>query len=400
MDSLTPDMESENKVCFISYNSRGFGSLKTNLIRHLVSKEVVGSKIPILCNQENFMLRENSYKLIKALPGYQLLVNPAIKNDLGLGRPKNGMFIAFPNSIKSNVTDVSPGHWRIQAVKIQSKSSRILLINSYFPTDSRRPNADQGELMEILGQIREVIRKNDFDCLMWAGDINAEFLRNTNHTRTVSDTVEELGLTRSWQKFEVDFTCYHELLGEYHTAVLDHFFWSETLNDAVADAGVLHLLDNKSDHSPIYCVLDLEILKKEVAAPAKQKPRPSWKKASVEQKEDYRNILDERLEEIFTPMSVTLCHDVSCRDPVHKEELDTFTLNLLSTVQEVAEMTLPVPVLGNVNKKKQNVPGWREEVKPFKDQAYFWHQIWLSCGRPLNNEVHRIMKRSRNRYHY
>ena len=65
---------------------------------NLVSHEVVGSKIPILCNQENFMLRENSYKLNKALP---VLVNPAVKNDMGLGRPKNGKFIAFHNCIKS-----------------------------------------------------------------------------------------------------------------------------------------------------------------------------------------------------------------------------------------------------------------------------------------------------------
>ena len=52
------------------------------------------------------------------------------------------------------------------------------------------------------------------------------------------------------------------------------------------------------------------------------------------------------------------------------------------------------------NKKQKVIPGWREEVKPFRDQAYSWHQIWLSAGRPLNTELHRIMKRSRNRYHY
>ena len=94
-------MDSPNKVCFISYNSRGFGVLKTNLVRQLVSSDVVGSKLPILCNQENFILRDNSYKLNQALPGFQVLVKPAVKNDLGAGRPRNGMFIAFPNSIKS-----------------------------------------------------------------------------------------------------------------------------------------------------------------------------------------------------------------------------------------------------------------------------------------------------------
>ena len=49
---------------------------------------------------------------------------------------------------------------------------------------------------------------------------------------------------------------------------------------------------------------------------------------------------------------------------------------------------------------RKPVPGWNESVKPFKDRAHFWHHIWVSCGKPVNNEVHKIMKRSRNIYHY
>ena len=325
----------KNQVCFISYNSRGFSSLKTSLIRYLTSQEVVGSKLPILCNQDNFVLRDNSYKITKALPGYQVLVNPAVKNHHDRGRPKNGMFIAYPGNIKSSVTDVSPGHWRVQAIKIKFRDYTVLLINSYFPTDSRRPDGDEHELLEILGIVRDVIRRNDFDSILWAGDINADFIRNTSHTRTVSETVEDLGLTKSWDRFIVDFTCCHELYGVSHTSVLDHFFWSEMLGDAVTDAGVLHLPDNKSDHSPVFCVLDVEVLHQVVQAePAQQKPRPAWKKASMEQKEDYKNLLDKKLSQLEAPISVTMCQNVKCQDPVHREELDNFTLNLLETVQE------------------------------------------------------------------
>ena len=66
----------------------------------------------------------------------------------------------------------------------------------------------------------------------------------------------------------------------------------------------------------------------------------------------------------------------------------------------MAELTLPIPHVGKNSVSIRKVPGWREEVKPFRDQAYFWHQLWHSCGRPLNSEVHNIMKRTRNRYHY
>ena len=50
--------------------------------------------------------------------------------------------------------------------------------------------------------------------------------------------------------------------------------------------------------------------------------------------------------------------------------------------------------------KKRQVPGWNEEVQPFRDTALFWHSIWVSCGKPLNSEVHNIMKRTRNVYHF
>ena len=66
----------------------------------------------------------------------------------------------------------------------------------------------------------------------------------------------------------------------------------------------------------------------------------------------------------------------------------------------VAEDDLPTPVTKGTVRKSPTIPGWVSEVKPFRDNAFFWHQIWQSCGRPLNTEVHRIMKKTRNIYHY
>lgn len=45
------------------------------------------------------------------------------------------------------------------------------------------------------------------------------------------------------------------------------------------------------------------------------------------------------------------------------------------------------------------MPGF-DTVRPAKDNATFWHAIWVSCGKPINTEVHRIMKRTRSIYHY
>ena len=101
---------------------------------------------------------------------------------------------------------------------------------------------------------------NSCDNILWAGDINSDFSRNTNHTHAVQEALEELGLQRSWDQFEVDFSCTHYLLGQTFTSLLDHFFWNSDFSSSVTDAGVLHLPGNMSDHSPIFCTFDFSLV--------------------------------------------------------------------------------------------------------------------------------------------
>ena len=121
---------SNKNIAVISYNSRGFAKEKQEFCQLLTSKQIIGENIPILCNQENFVLRGNSHKIVQTLPNFHCFINPANKDSLDKGRAQNGMFIAVPKLIQNQVTDESPGFWRIQAVTIFNSSSTILLINS------------------------------------------------------------------------------------------------------------------------------------------------------------------------------------------------------------------------------------------------------------------------------
>ena len=132
------------------------------------------------------------------------------------------------------------------------------------------------------------------------------------------------------------------------------------------------------------------------SVPEPSKPRPSWKRAIDQQKLQYKSLLEERLARLSTPESVSSCRNVHCQDSQHKEDLDQFTLEVLKTVQAVAEESLPVPPSSRTNGKQISIrPGWLGEVKPFRDKAYFWHQIWKSAGRPINTQLHDIVKRNR-----
>ena len=127
--------------------------------------------------------------------------------------------------------------------------------------------------------------------------------------------------------------------------------------------------------------------------------KTSWGKASVQQKEDYKVKLDQLLNNISVPESIQNCRDVHCNDPTHCDASDELTSNILSAVQIAANESLPI-VKPSARKKSFPKPGWSSEVKPYQDTAYFWSQVWKSAGCPLNTELHKIMKRTRNVFHY
>ena len=126
-------MMANNDFCIISYNSRGFGNCKKDFISALPT---IGGCATIICNQENFLLKNNEYMARQILPEHHLFFKPARKDGFD-GRPKNGMFIAVPLCLKEKTKDVSPESNRVQSIVIEENACRTLLLNTYFPTDPR-----------------------------------------------------------------------------------------------------------------------------------------------------------------------------------------------------------------------------------------------------------------------
>ena len=53
-----------------------------------------------------------------------------------------------------------------------------------------------------------------------------------------------------------------------------------------------------------------------------------------------------------------------------------------------------------VCKKRKKLPYWGSKVKPFKDDAIFWRNIWLQCNKPTSGIIYDLMKRTKQQYHY
>ena len=180
---------------------------------------------------------------------------------------------------------MSPNHWR-ESRHSKTKKSKLLVVDTYFPTDPKLKDFDTEELLTTLAAIKNTIETNEFENVLWAGDINADFLRQTRFTELVESFCEE-SLIKSWDNFSIDFTHIFEVDGVHHTSTIDHFFWNEKLSNSIVEADVLHLPDNTSDHCPIYCQINIEnLFPTELSPPNIREPKPCWEKANIEQNED------------------------------------------------------------------------------------------------------------------
>ena len=382
----------EEKSYIISYNSRGFSTCKQDFLKKIL-REVGGHTF--VFNQENFLMEKNGYFVEQAFPEHRIIFKPAIKDGLD-GRPKGGMFIAIPNGLKDAVTEVKVDSNRLQCAVVRVASCRVLLINSYFPTDPRG-EFDEITLLIIFNEIQKVIDETSFDHLILGGDINADFSRKTRFVNMILAFTAHTGMCKSWDDFPVKFTHVMEKDGTTYTSTIDHFMWNKSFADQVDDAGVINLPENMSDHCPIFCEFRLPSFGEEINE-TKSKPKiPSWYHAKEDERAAFFSELGRRLEEIPVGHS-TRCKNVHCNNASHRDELDNLMANILGVVEQTAADTLKKNRYPN-QKQKNRFPDWKEEVDPAKDTAQFWHAIWKSAGKPTNCCLHDIMKRTRNAYH-
>ena len=101
------------------------------------------------------------------------------------------------------------------------------------------------------------------------------------------------------------------------------------------------------------------------------------------------------------------CQDPHCQDDSHRAERDSHVLDLLSVMIEASHVTIPMSGgkkhHSDPNRNcpvEKSIPGWRENVEPYREDAIFWHSVWKSAGSPSSGVLRNIMAKTRNQYHY
>ena len=255
------------------------------------------------------------------------------------------------------------------------------------------------QLLILFAEIKRIVDECEFDHMILGGDFNADFNRNSKFVSMVKDFIEKIDLERSWSLFPADFTHVSEIESKTYTSLIDHFFWNNNLSESVVDAGVIHVPENMSDHSPIFCKIKLSLINAvmEKKSHGLKNTIPKWNKANEEQKENYNIILSRKLEQINLSMECLNCRDVHCKAPHHISSLDEVMAQTLELIEKVAKEALNT--YEQRSPRKGKLPNWKDDVDPVKDTAHFWNAVWKSAGKPVNCHLHSIMKRTRNRYH-
>ena len=87
---------------------------------------------------------------------------------------------------------------------------------------------------------------------------------------------------------------------------------------------------------------------------------------------------------------------VNCKDALcthHEHDIMQFGDNIITSCLQASKECIPT------TKYKKRVAGWNEHVRAYRQNAMFWHWLWLEAGRPPTGEVASIRRKTRAEYH-
>ena len=120
----------------------------------------------------------------------------------------------------------------------------------------------------------------------------------------------------------------------------------------------------------------------------------NWKIASDEDINMYKERANALLCNIELPVNALYCDNPECNEECHKEAIDRFCNDIITSLVDAADDTIPKHV-----HKTRHKPMWKQLVEPERDKAMFWHSIWCSAGRPATGVLADIRRRTRSLYH-
>ncbi|ELT90953.1 hypothetical protein CAPTEDRAFT_196351 [Capitella teleta] len=260
---------------------------------------------------------------------------------------------------------------------------RMLALNVYMPCDTTYDMYNVGMYNDVLYEIESLLDINhEIDIVVVCGDFNTDMTRpDSLHCDVLADfcTRQSLRMCTYSHITQVDFTYTNEATRS--KSVLDHFIVSCNVFDGIKRYNVLHDGNNLSDHHPVQLELYVDV-EYSSECEMQSKPRPSWHRANQANLDSYRRRLRTELSRVQLPIEALACTRFNCTD--HLDGLKEYYASIEKAVVSSARLCIP-------RRKKKALAGWSEHVGPYKEDAIFWHSVWVSAGSVRGGWLHSIM---------
>ena len=377
----------------LSFNSTGLGWDKRIYIKDLIDRNAPD----ILFIQETWLLNANMSVLNSIHQDYiGNGVSGTPDDELLLGRPRGGVGILWKRAISDSVKfQVIPGTDRACAIVLNDGTRETLYINVYLPVDNQtKTRIDQG-FLTTLDAIDVFLQQCNLRNLILGGDFNCDFTRRNAHDVYLRNfiRINDLICTMDLPIAEQGHSYHDPANGSY--SCIDHFITSSGVSDSVIYVKRCDDHDNPSNHIPLYMELQLDTKLPSITVTndCKDSKPIAWQRVNEHDVKCYQQKQDILLSSVPVP-AVAHCCDVSCSKSDHRQEIDQWFQDLIDCCVQADDL------LPRIKHKKSNKPYWKSEVKPYKDDSLWWHNIWLLCGSPKNGPIYENKTISKRQYLY
>ena len=234
----------------------------------------------------------------------------------GTGRAPGGVAVIFNKQLSKHIKPVSSGSRRICVVKYVNLNVNILICPVYMPCD-KQVSCVQDEYIETLNSIETLMQSENFTGVLLAGDWNINIMRNNAQSRELECL---LGMN--------DIYC-NEHSGSYTYQTkklsvpsnIDHIRINYCLDTSMIfktnhiDNGC-----NLSPHIPLHLVVNIPVSEDEgvhggvarnhnIHVKPQSSVRQAWHKVTDSDIENYHDMLNQKLHNIYFPISRIECRN-------------------------------------------------------------------------------------------
>ena len=375
------------KIC--SFNCSGFKYRNYDYLRELYKTH------DILLLQETWLYDFQADQITNTLPNSRYhAISSMDSRDIGrVGRPYGGCCVVWHGENIAPFSPISNTSSRVCAVVARSQTINLLIISVYMPIDDNSDN-NHDLYGDTLNEISALINSN-IDCnVVICGDFNVDLCRRSRNQllfkHFLDDDVVKCISNNHEHVFNIGYT-FESATG--NRSFIDHAIVSLSMIDDVSGFQILNDALNLSQHLPLSFEVKLnnsithkvvEDLQWEI----------DWDRATPAQLLAYRQYLSLELENFHIPNYITQCNNFFCVD--HNERLLDLFNALIEIIKGCATISIPRKKVG----VRRGLPGWNEFVKPYREKALLWHEIWKSAGSPTQGHLAMIRRQTRAKYHW